>query len=134
VPEPEVRHRHQVEELAVEFQVVLRVLASHAAELAPRPHRPFLARVDGCLPLLLLGSLEQVQERGQVCIDAMDLVALGIGTEGVSRLVVHPTIVWGPGAHLLVFAVVSLPALQRGNLAEQDSYRLGGGVVWLFGS
>jgi hypothetical protein len=47
---------------------------------------------------------------------------------------VHPTIVWGPGAHLLVFAVVSLPALQSGNLAEQDSYRLGGGIVWLFGS
>jgi hypothetical protein len=56
------------------------------------------------------------------------------GTDGVSRLVVHPTIVWGPGAHLLVFAVVSVPALQRGNPNEQDSYRAGGGIVWLFGS
>jgi hypothetical protein len=55
------------------------------------------------------------------------------GTDGVSRLMAHPTIVWGPGSDLLVFGVVSLPITQRGNPEEQDSYRFGGGVMFLFG-
>ena len=79
MPEPEVRHRHEMEELAVELQVVLRILAAHPAQLPPRPHRHLLAGVDGLLPLLLLDRLQEVQKRDQVGVDAMQLVIFGVG-------------------------------------------------------
>jgi hypothetical protein len=55
------------------------------------------------------------------------------GVDGVSRFIAHPTLVWGPAADFLVFAVVSVPVTQRGNPEEQDSYRVGGGAMFLFG-
>jgi hypothetical protein len=46
---------------------------------------------------------------------------------------IHPTIVWGPGAHLLWFNLVSIPVAQSyANPVARDQWRFGSGLVYLF--
>lgn len=59
--------------------------------------------------------------------------ALDDGTGGTAVLA-HPTLVFGPGGNLLVFALCSIPVWQSyRNPADEDRWRVGGGVTWLFG-
>jgi hypothetical protein len=45
----------------------------------------------------------------------------------------HPTIVWGPGAHLLWFNLVSIPVAQSyRDSVQKDRWRFGSGLVYLF--
>lgn len=48
--------------------------------------------------------------------------------------VLHPTLVFGPGGHVLGFAVVSIPLTHSGTIGEQDQWRVGAGAVLLFGN
>jgi len=48
--------------------------------------------------------------------------------------VLHPTVVFGPGGHVLGFAVLSIPVSHRGTIGEQDQWRVGAGAVFLFGT
>jgi hypothetical protein len=52
---------------------------------------------------------------------------------GGSGLYLHPTVVWGPGGHILVFASTSLPAYEDyRNTADNNRWRAGAGVIFLF--
>jgi hypothetical protein len=56
-----------------------------------------------------------------------------IADSGGHGVYVHPTIVWGPGGHTLLFAMVTLPLLQRfEDPHERNRWRAGAGVVHLF--
>jgi hypothetical protein len=45
----------------------------------------------------------------------------------------HPTVVWGPGGHLLVFAMFTATLAQDfSNPAGQDRWRAGAGLIYLF--
>jgi hypothetical protein len=49
-------------------------------------------------------------------------------------LLLHPTVVWGPGGHFLLFAVLSVPAVQDyGDPLQQDRWRVGAGAMYVFG-
>jgi hypothetical protein len=53
---------------------------------------------------------------------------------GGRGLYVHPTFVWGPGGHVLLFALATLPLAQDyASAADQDRWRVGAGLVYLFG-
>jgi len=53
---------------------------------------------------------------------------------GGTAMLVHPTLVLGPGGNLLLFALCSIPVWQSyANPANEDRWRVGGGVTWLFG-
>jgi NAD(P)-dependent dehydrogenase (short-subunit alcohol dehydrogenase family) len=46
----------------------------------------------------------------------------------------HPTVVWGPGGHFLLFALVSLPVAQEfRDAGSTERWRAGVGAVYLFG-
>jgi hypothetical protein len=54
------------------------------------------------------------------------------GTGGWAVLA-HPTLVWGPGGHVLLFALASLPMVQRRESPEiEEGWRVGAGVIYLF--
>jgi hypothetical protein len=56
-----------------------------------------------------------------------------VATSGGRGLYAHPTVVWGPGGHTLLFAMVTLPVLQRfEDPAARNRWRAGAGVVRLF--
>jgi hypothetical protein len=56
-----------------------------------------------------------------------------IADSGGHGIYAHPTIVWGPGGHTLLFAMVTLPLLQRyEDPHERNRWRAGAGVVHLF--
>jgi len=53
---------------------------------------------------------------------------------GGTAVLAHPTLVVGPGGKLLVFALCSIPLWQSyRNPADEDRWRVGAGVTWLFG-
>jgi hypothetical protein len=53
---------------------------------------------------------------------------------GGTAAMVHPTLVWGPGGHVLVFAMASLPIWRSfANPADQDRWRVGAGLIYFFG-
>ena len=46
---------------------------------------------------------------------------------------VHPTIVWGPSEHWLLFGLVSIPVAQDyRDRAQEEHWRLGFGATYLF--
>jgi hypothetical protein len=48
-------------------------------------------------------------------------------------LLVHPTVVWGPSEHWLLFALVSIPVTQSyRDSAQEEHWRVGFGVTYLF--
>ena len=52
---------------------------------------------------------------------------------GGRGLYLHPTVVWGPGGRILLFAMTSLPAWEDyRNPADNNRWRVGAGVVFLF--
>jgi hypothetical protein len=54
----------------------------------------------------------------------------GTGGRGVYA---HPTVVWGPGGHILLFGMVSVPVAQDyANPSELNRWRAGLGLVYLF--
>ena len=49
-------------------------------------------------------------------------------------LLAHPTVVWGPGGHVLLFAMTSFPIAQAyADPAQQDRWRVGLGAILLLG-
>lgn len=55
------------------------------------------------------------------------------GTGGWGVLA-HPTLVWGPGGHVLLFGMASVPILQSyEDPSAQDAWRVGMGAIYLFG-
>jgi hypothetical protein len=53
---------------------------------------------------------------------------------GGSGTLLHPTVVWGPGGHVLLFGMTSLPLAQSyRDPASEDRWRVGLGVIWLLG-
>jgi hypothetical protein len=51
---------------------------------------------------------------------------------GGSGLYLHPTVVWGPGGRMLLFATTSLPALEDySNPADNNRWRAGAGIIFL---
>jgi len=51
-----------------------------------------------------------------------------------NQLLLHPTVVFAPGGHLLFFTVVSIPLHRHmTDPSLQDDYRLGAGAIFLFG-
>jgi hypothetical protein len=56
-----------------------------------------------------------------------------VAASGGWGALVHPTVVWGPGTHLLWFNLVSLPVAQHyRDSAQRDRWRFGSGLVYLF--
>ena len=52
---------------------------------------------------------------------------------GGRGLYVHPTVVWGPGGRILLFATTSLPAFEDyRNTADNNRWRVGLGIIFLF--
>jgi hypothetical protein len=48
-------------------------------------------------------------------------------------LLVHPTVVWGPSEHWLIFALVSIPLTQNYRTpAQEEHWRVGLGLTYLF--
>lgn len=53
---------------------------------------------------------------------------------GGRAFLAHPTIVWGPGGNVLLFALVTLPVVQRYRDEEQEErWRVGLGAIYLIG-
>ena len=53
---------------------------------------------------------------------------------GGKAVLAHPTLVFGPGGKVLLFALCSVPVWQSyRNPADEDRWRAGAGVTWLFG-
>ena len=51
---------------------------------------------------------------------------------GGSGLYLHPTVVWGPGGRILLFATTSLPAVEDyRNPADNNRWRVGAGIIFL---
>lgn len=54
--------------------------------------------------------------------------------DGGRALLVHPTVVWGPGHRVLIFGLVTLPIAQTYRDEEQEErWRVGAGAMYLFG-
>ena len=54
-----------------------------------------------------------------------------VAASGGSGLYAHPTVVWGPGGRVLVFAMTSLPVLESyRDAADNNRWRVGAGVVF----
>ena len=52
---------------------------------------------------------------------------------GGRGLYLHPTVVWGPGGRILLFAMTSLPAFEDyRNTADNNRWRAGLGIIFLF--
>jgi hypothetical protein len=52
---------------------------------------------------------------------------------GGSGLYLHPTVVWGPGGNLLLFAMVTMPMVQDyADPSDRNRWRAGLGIVWMF--
>lgn len=50
------------------------------------------------------------------------------------EILLHPTVVWGPGGDVLLFAMGSIPVVRSfRNEAQQDRWRVGAGVIYLIG-
>ena len=51
-----------------------------------------------------------------------------------NQLLLHPTVVFAPGGHLLFFSVVSLPVHRHMTRPDlEDEWRIGAGAIFLFG-
>jgi hypothetical protein len=49
------------------------------------------------------------------------------------EMLVQPTVVWGPGSNLLVFATTGVPVVRRfRDPLQQDRWRVGAGITYLF--
>jgi hypothetical protein len=56
-----------------------------------------------------------------------------VGNTGGRGLYLHPTVVWGPGGRILVFAMTSLPVFENyRDTADNNRWRVGAGIVFLF--
>ena len=56
-----------------------------------------------------------------------------IPDSGGRGLYLHPTVVWGPGGRILLFAMTSLPAFEDyRNMADNNRWRVGLGIIFLF--
>ena len=54
--------------------------------------------------------------------------------DGGRALLVHPTVVWGPGHRILIFGLVTLPIAQSyREEAQEERWRVGAGAMYLFG-
>jgi hypothetical protein len=54
-----------------------------------------------------------------------------VAASGGRGLYVHPTVVWGPGGRILVFAMTSLPVVETyRDAADNNRWRVGAGVVF----
>ena len=74
-----------------------------------------------------LGVSYEIYDKDQVDGKTVD-------ESGGTELLLHPTIVWGPGEKRLLFFLVSIPVARDFNdPAEQDRWRAGMGFVQLFG-
>ena len=55
-------------------------------------------------------------------------------TDGGRAFLVHPTVVWGPGHRVLLFALMTLPIAQSyRDEAQEERWRVGAGAMFLFG-
>jgi hypothetical protein len=56
-----------------------------------------------------------------------------VNDSGGWGLLIHPTVVWGPSEHWLMFALVSIPVSQSyRDQAQEEHWRVGFGVTYLF--
>ena len=52
---------------------------------------------------------------------------------GGRGLYLHPTLVWGPGGHILLFTSTSLPVFEDyRNTADNNRWRVGAGIIFLW--
>ena len=61
------------------------------------------------------------------------LAGAPVADSGGSGIYLHPTLVWGPGGRILLFASMSLPAFEDyRNTADNNRWRVGLGIIFLF--
>lgn len=61
------------------------------------------------------------------------LAGAAVADSGGRGLYLHPTVVWGPGGHILLFATTSLPVFEDyRNTADNNRWRAGAGIIFLF--